>query len=239
MTCSRIGLSLFLAALAASWSAPVKAGFIVTNSGFVQGTTVVFNQNGPGNPDQVVGYRFTVGANSLSVTGLGDWDHNSDGLPSPILVGLWDSNGNLLASVTIPASTSGALRDTDYRFVDLTSAVTLQSGQTYTIGDRRTQGSGTQTQEDLQGEGNTPTVSTDVTFNGTYNTPQAFDLNTTPFSQQMPTQFLGGSTLDWVGPNIEYTALATTVPEPSSVALLCLGAGGVTAYTRRRRKATV
>ena len=139
-----------LTTLAAWWSAaPAAAAFLVTDSGYTAGSTV-FNQNGLGQFDQPVGYRFTVGPNDLAVTALGDWDSKADGLTSPIFVALWDTaTATPLASATVPAGTAGTLGATDYRFVTLASPVTLLAGHSYTIADRRTPAGGIQTQEDL------------------------------------------------------------------------------------------
>lgn len=221
----------WLAALLLSCSLmpAARAALVVADSGFGPATTV-FNQNGPGNVDQVVGWTFTVGSNDLRVTALGEWDVNAarglgGGLASSILVGLWDnSDGSLLASLFVPTGTAGTTLIDDFRFVDLATPVLLQSGHSYTVGDRRFPFGGTQTQFDLQGVGNTPTGSTDVIFGLNVNTPTGFDINTTPLAAQRPTQNIGGVAYRWLGPNIEYTVVPTIdVPEPGSLALAVLG----------------
>jgi len=220
---------------------PALAALIVTDSGFNAGTTV-FNQNGPGTFDQVVGYTFTVGANDLRVRALGEWDVAAarglnDGLASSILVGLWDnSTGALLASTFVPTGTAGTRLVDDFRFVDLATTVLLASGKSYTLGDRRFPFGGTQSQFDLQGVGNTPTGSTDVTFGLNVNTPTAFNINVTPFADQRPTQNIGGGSYRWLGPNIDYVVVpGTPVPEPGSIALV-LGSLAVLACVRRARR---
>ncbi|WP_144290011.1 PEP-CTERM sorting domain-containing protein [Ideonella sp. A 288] len=215
--------------LSCSMAPAALAALVVTDSGYNAGSTV-FNQNGPGTVDQVVGWTFTVGQNDLRVTALGEWDYNAarglgGGLVSSILVGLWDnSDGSLLASLFVPAGAAGTTLIDDFRFVDLATPVLLKSGHGYTIGDRRFPFGGTQTQFDLQGVGNTPTGSTDVIFGKNVNTPTGFDINVTPLAAQRPTQNIGGNAFRWIGPNIEYTVVPTQdVPEPGSLALALLG----------------
>lgn len=234
----RLVLALAAAVLSAH---EARAGFVVASSGYIEGTTTVFNQNVSGQFaqfGQTVGSRFTVGPADLTVTALGEWDWQADGLPSPILVGLWDAGtGELLASVTVPAGTAGALRNTDFRFVDLAAPVVLQSGRTYTLADRWIPGTGFQRQEDLQGVGNTPVISPDVTFQGSYNSPTAFDITITPFADQMPTRFLGATTWRWIGPNIEYTANPlAVVPGPPALVLLMTGVLPLAGFRWLRRK---
>lgn len=223
---------------------PALAAVIVTSSGYNAATTV-FNQNGPGQFDQVVGWTFTVGSNSLRVTALGEWDYSaaqgqpSAGLADSILVGLWDnSNGNLLASTFVPTGTAGTTLINDFRFVDLSAPVILDSGKSYTVGDRRFPFGGTQTQYDLQGLGNSATGSPDVTFGQNVNTPTSFDINATPFAQQRPTQNIGGDPFRWLGPNIEYTLVQNSaVPEPGSLMLVTISLAMLACARRGQRAA--
>lgn len=222
---------------------PALAGLMVTNSGY-NGSTTVFNQNGVGKVDQVVGWTFTVGSNDLQVTALGEWDYSAarglgGGLPSSILVGLWDnSDGRLLASVFVPVGTSGTTLINDFRFVTLATPVILESGQTYTVGDRRYPFNGTQSQFDLQGVGNTPTGGLDVAFGTNVNTSLSYDITVTPLKDQRPTQNIGGSAYRWLGPNVEYTVIPTSaVPEPASLILVAVSLA-MLGYTRNARRST-
>lgn len=83
------------------------------------------------------GYRFTVGATPLAVTRLGMFDAmfgtiDPQGLRESHQIGLWNSSGTLLASVTVGAGTSVPLTGA-FRYVSLATQVLLNPGQTYTI----------------------------------------------------------------------------------------------------------
>jgi len=86
-----------------------------------------------------LGYEFTP-SSPLWVYSLGfadlpsaDVPNVGDGLEQPRFVGLWDSNGLLLASVTVPAGTAASLMDR-FRYQDLSTPITLAAGQTYILG---------------------------------------------------------------------------------------------------------
>ena len=85
--------------------------------------------------DNVFGWRFTPAAD-ISVTALGYFDSTTltggtgTGLLQSHDVGIYSSTGTLLASATVPSGTAGSLVN-HFRFVDLTSPVTLGGGQTY------------------------------------------------------------------------------------------------------------
>lgn len=91
------------------------------------------------NVASTLGYEFTP-SSPLWVYSLGFADLPSadvpsfaDGLEQPRFVGLWDSNGLLLASVTVPAGTAAPLMDR-FRYQDLPTPITLAAGQTYILG---------------------------------------------------------------------------------------------------------
>jgi hypothetical protein len=77
------------------------------------------------------GFLFTAQQN-VSVQALGQWDENLDGLLTNASVGLWSSDGTLLASVVVPSGTSVPLT-AGYRFVAIAS-VQLVAGRQYVIG---------------------------------------------------------------------------------------------------------
>ena len=79
------------------------------------------------------GYSFTVGNQSLSLSSLGVYDDFGKGINAAHSVGIWDPVGSLLASVTVPAGTSGTL-EASFRYVSLSSPVTLNANQTYILG---------------------------------------------------------------------------------------------------------
>ncbi len=90
-------------------------------------------------PDQVfvntglwtLGYSFLVNT-SINVTGLGVYDVNGDGLNVSHAVGIWDSNGNLLASTTVAAGSVAPL-DGGFRFSSI-STLALTAGSIYFVG---------------------------------------------------------------------------------------------------------
>ena len=68
------------------------------------------------------------------VNWLGYYDENGDGLANSHLVTLWDNNTQtILASATVPAGTAAPLVN-GYRWVQLSSTVTLNYGSYYVIG---------------------------------------------------------------------------------------------------------
>lgn len=79
-----------------------------------------------------IGWYFQANAN-ISVTHLGFWDNPT--ISTPILlehpVGIWDSAGTLLGSVTVTPA-SGAIGD--FRYEALGSAVNLTAGSQYYLG---------------------------------------------------------------------------------------------------------
>jgi len=65
---------------------------------------------------------------------LGYYDRNGDGLASSHLITLWDnSTQSIIASATVPAGTAAPLVN-GYRWVQLSSTVTLNYGSYYVIG---------------------------------------------------------------------------------------------------------
>jgi len=85
-----------------------------------------------------VGSKFTVGAN-VFVDKLGFEDQLLNGLASPHQVGLWNSSGTLLASVTVQSGT-GSLLIGNWRYETLPTPVKLTAGSTYIVGAQVTNG---------------------------------------------------------------------------------------------------
>ena len=85
-----------------------------------------------------VGSKFTVGANAL-VDKLGFEDQLVNGLASSHQVGLWNSSGILLASVTVQSGTGSVLIG-NWRYETLPTPVTLTAGATYIVGAQVTNG---------------------------------------------------------------------------------------------------
>src|SRR6185369_1970666 len=85
-----------------------------------------------------VGSKFTVGANAL-VDKLGFEDQLVNGLASSHQVGLWNSSGILLASVTVQSGTGSVLIG-NWRYETLPTPVTLTAGSTYIVGAQVTNG---------------------------------------------------------------------------------------------------
>jgi hypothetical protein len=83
-------------------------------------------QNGNG---WTLGWSFLT-SNEISVTALGLYDKDQNGLGYAHEVGLWNNSGVLLGSVVVP--TDGALIG-EFRFASLTNVVTLNVG-TYYVG---------------------------------------------------------------------------------------------------------
>lgn len=80
--------------------------------------------------DYMIGFQFSVNED-LNVTALGSYDHGIDGLEKETYVGLWNEDGVLLGSVTVPQF--GNLIG-NFRYANLDRSITLKAGTKYRIG---------------------------------------------------------------------------------------------------------
>jgi len=81
-----------------------------------------------------VGVEFTIGLEDRILDSLGFFDKNEDGLSSSHQVGIWNSGGTLLGSVTVQAHATSFLLD-GFRYETISGGpINLQANQTYTIG---------------------------------------------------------------------------------------------------------
>lgn len=180
-----------------------------------------------GTSPYMMGYRFTVGSSQLAVTSLGMFDSvfstNQQGLFESHQVGLWNSSGTLLASVTVGAGTTVPLTNA-FRYVQLASSVLLTPGQSYTIAAAFTTSYASNTNADLTrgltGSEATSAISSLVSFNAGVYGAFGFGLPNTDFSDAL------------VAANAQFSV----VPVPSGVILAGLGIAGVALCKRKRTK---
>jgi hypothetical protein len=85
----------------------------------------------PGGTRDTMGWSFEPN-DELSLTHLGFFDAQGDGLDVSHRVGLWTADGDLLAEAYVPSGTDASLLD-GYRYVEIGS-LALHAGQTYIIG---------------------------------------------------------------------------------------------------------
>jgi hypothetical protein len=114
--CAALALLLLGPSPAQATSQPMFAGY---NTG-----------DGPGGYS--LGTRFTTGTDFVSVSKLGFFDRDQDGLASSHQVALYDSSNSQVAYAVIPAGTAGELIG-DFRYVALGSALLLSPNTTYTL----------------------------------------------------------------------------------------------------------
>jgi hypothetical protein len=173
-----------------------------------------------------LGTTFTVGSTNEFVLALGVWDAPNgvngsigDGLQSGIPVGLFDSGGNLLASMTIPSGTTATLLN-GFRYVPITP-VDLLAGNTYTLAAYYSSSDA----DNLHDQGGAPSTSSDFT-----NYLGAFTGSNTVGSLSFPTGHTNGTA--YVGPNFEYSS----VPEPMTSLMMLSGLAVLAARTLGRRR---
>ena len=209
---SKVGAGLF-ALSAILFSAPSQAAQPVI--AFSTATTQVLS-------NFTIGYRFTVGASAITVTQLGVFDKNGDGLLSSHDVGIWDSTGTtLLASGTVASGVAGSLT-ANFRYVSIAN-LALSAGTSYLIGS--TAGI------DEWGFNNYTALVIDPAITVNENRYTAGGALAAPTTNNPAFPF-------FAGPNFQY-ATPGGVPEPGTIALL-LASGfsslGVLARNRRIRK---
>jgi hypothetical protein len=105
-----------------------QAGLVITS---VSGGLV-----GPSSVSQTNGFTFTVGPADVSLTQLGHYDDNGDGLLAFHDVGIWLDGPptSPLATATVPSGTSATLIS-NWRMVDITP-ITLMANTTYRLGSQ-------------------------------------------------------------------------------------------------------
>jgi len=115
----------------------------ISNPAFALQGISVTSTSGVGNGDFNIGYRFSVGAQDITVTDLGYIDLGSDGLVASNDVGLYDDIGNLLSQGTVLSGTDSPLIGF-FRYAPITP-ITLTSGQIYRVAGSFRQGFDTYT----------------------------------------------------------------------------------------------
>ena len=167
---------------------------------------------------------------------LGYYDKNGDGLTGSHLLTLWDNSTQaIIASATVPAGTSAPLIN-GYRWVQLSSTVTLNYGSYYVIG---AQTDGVDLWGDIIGN-NSPDNGNNgqITWNSDYvqlgsgwefTRAGRYDFSGN-YPSEPPNQV--GSDALYPVANLGYNL--TPVPEPSMLTMLGLGALALLAQRRFR-----
>jgi len=186
----------------------------------------------------VGGIFLTTYSSSPEVNWLGYYDHNGDALASSHQITLWDnSTETIIASATVPAGTAAPLID-GYRWVELSSTVTLNPGSYYVIG-AQTDG------VDLWGDilsNNSPDNGTNgqISWNSQYvqlgsgwefTRAGRYD-STGNYPGEPPNQ--SGSDAIYPVANLGFNIV--TVPEPGSLTLSGMGVAATVLYLSKRKR---
>lgn len=206
------------------------AGLVAVASSPLAGQSLLVSSAGTGfetsfasfNGSYNVGYEFSVGSSSLSVSALGFYDVGGISLADSHQVGLWTATGDLLATATVPSGVNTLLDG--FAFQTLTTPVTLSANTNYVLGAYW------------------PTTADRVYANTLPGTDPAFSEATLVGSRvssamgatgfAFPSQGNGADGVSWIGANLEYSA----IPEPSAYAAILGAVAFGFAAVRRRRK---
>jgi hypothetical protein len=206
-------------------SSAVAAAAAFTLAATVANATPAVTLTSPGlyynGAPYTLGFSFTV-ASAQTITALGIFDDNGDGLNGAANVGLWDSSGNLLASAVVPAGTAGAL-DGLFRYASI-SPFGLTPGATYYVGG-------------YEPDDNASSLNTFQGGSGFYNpavTVIEDQYSDFDYAFSFPDTSEGAAGGAWLGANFELGSAA--VPEPAPWAVMLLGVGVVGGVLRRRTR---
>ena len=165
-----------------------------------------------------LGWSFTVNS-PATVYGLGNIDIDTNAFGgTPQKVGLWDSTGTLLASVSVDST--GTLVD-NWRFESITP-LDLTVGQTYVVGG---QGGAKYTGLTAITVDPSITYTSDLYLSLALGDPLTEPVNTEGLTTPASAGFFGA--------NMELTP-TTPTPEPGTLALAGLGVAGFLAARRRK-----
>ena len=196
---------------------------LTTFPGYCQPASMLLTSSGDGgssvSSDATFGYDFTVGATSLEVLALGLYDQDLDGFFEAHDVSLWTQSGTLLGRVTIPSGSLTPL-DGEFRYIQLSTPVTLAARQSYVLGAFY------------------PTTADWFIVDS----PDQANAIFSPLAVFGGTASIGGSGFPvlsgpdlFAGPNMEFTA----TPEPSSLMLAVAGALVVLAFNALKHRSSL
>ncbi|HWV99280.1 MAG TPA: PEP-CTERM sorting domain-containing protein [Candidatus Acidoferrum sp.] len=183
----------------------------------------------------VGGIFLTTSSSSPEVNWLGYYDHNADGLASSHLITLWDnSTQTIITSATVPAGTVAPLID-GYRWVQLSSTVTLNPNSYYVIG-ARTDGVdlwGDLISNNAPDNGNNGQVSWNsqyVQVGSGYEFTRAGRYDSPGNYPSEPSNQVGSDAIYPVA------NLGFNVPEPTTLTLSAMGLAAMALYLPRRKR---
>jgi hypothetical protein len=165
------------------------------------------------NQNQSVGWQFNV-TSPITVTGLGWFDQNQNGLSNAHMVGIWGPVGNLLASILVQAGTVNGF-DGQFRTAAITP-ITLTPGNGYIVGGENFGTSTDAIASEVVITTDPRIQYVDATFASTgsgFTRPTSFSVATTGF----------------YGPSF-------SVPEPATTGLFLLTSATTGLLLRRRRR---
>lgn len=189
---------------------------VTFNMTAVQAATPLLDAPGTAGQNTIsytLGYELTTGSSGLSVSSLGLWDQNGDGLAGAHNIGLYNASGGLLGQVTVTAGTGSTLVG-GFRYADLLAPLTLLPNTTYVLAAAYNSEDVYSYYDSFSPVGSHVSGGVTIGF-GRYEAGSTLQFPTTTTSAR------------YTGPNFLYTA----VPEPTAL----LPLAGLAMLLRRRR----
>jgi hypothetical protein len=167
------------------------------------------------------GFSFLLLNSNETIQGLGAYNGDGAGLTAPAEVGLWDSNGDLLASTTVPAGNAATVIG-DFSFNGITP-VTLDKLTLYYVASYQPSDPITTFQIS---DYTSPPVDSNVIVNA-----DAYGIGTGLVFPDQTVGFAGAE----LGANFTSQAIpiATDLPEPATLAILASSVAGFLVSRRR------
>ncbi len=196
----------------------------LANAGTILDIEDGFSVTDPGS--FTLGWHFTVNS-AVTIDGLGLWDEGSDGFSkaSGYTVALWENTGgSLLTSVIVDNASTATASASPYgqwRFSDV-AALNLGIGD-YSVGYLH------DVRDDAWRYGTTILSEPGITYIGSFeNSGAVLTLPNDPSFALQDGHF---------GPNLRLVSSISSVPEPSTYAMMALGLLGIAGMRRRQNQA--